>query len=454
MSASEQVEAVVVGAGICGLACLWRLRRAGIDAIGLEAADRAGGVLRTEIRDGFLVETGPNTVMSSPPLSDLLRETGLEAEVVRAEPALDRFVYRRGTLHRLPHGAADLLRTRLISTRGKLRLLAEVVVSARHEIAEESVERFVARRCGREAVEAIAAPFVAGTFAGDPALLSAPSTLPSLVELERRWGGIVRGALRGGLGAGDSRGGVISLRHGFATLAERISLSLGSRLRLSQPARRVVANPDGSTLRVVLQNDTVVSARAVVLAVPARVAAGFVAELSPTASSTLAEIDAPPLAIVSLAWPRARVRHPLRGFGFLMARGDDERLLGCLWPSSIFPGRAPDGWVLLTSFVGGARHPDAIGSDDDELVERVRGELERILGATGSPRVLSVARYPRAIPQYTVGHAARVERVRRAVAAVPGLSLAGNFIDGISVGDCVRQGFEAASSVESHLKPE
>jgi oxygen-dependent protoporphyrinogen oxidase len=442
-----------------GLVCTTRLRRAGLDAICLESSKRPGGSLRTRRVDGFLVEAGPNTVQETAELSDVIREAGLETEVLRAPPDLPRFVYRRGSLHPLPTGVASGLATALVTLRAKWRLFAELGVPRRTSGGDESVAAFVRRRFGAEVVDALAVPFLSGTFAGDPATLSARAVLPLLVALEERHGSVLRGMLARGLrqrrGAGDGGRTLLSLRHGLETLPDRLAGGLGAAMRLGCEAQAISRDPAGGRFRVEVRDPAgwrSLSTRAVVVAGSAWRAAPLLEALMPATSRMLASIVAAPLVMVSLAWPRADVAHTLRGVGFLVSGGERLRTLGCLWNSSIFPDRAPADQASFTAFLGGARDPQAASLPDDALADRVTGELAEILGARGRPRLLTIERHPRALPQYGLGHVERVAQARAALADVPGLFLAGNYLSGVSVGECVRQGARAASDVRELLR--
>jgi protoporphyrinogen/coproporphyrinogen III oxidase len=436
-------DAVVVGAGITGLVCAWRLALAGRDVVCLEATDRVGGSLRTHRAEGFVFEGGANTVQETLELRDLFRDLELDGEVVRSPAGLARYVYRNGVLHRVPRTIGEALTTRLVSPRGKLRVLAEIGVGRGPANANESVADFVTRRFGREALDALVAPLVSGTFAGDASKLSAAAVFPRLVELERKAGGVLRGLLRGG-GADEerrARGALVSFRGGLEALPARLAGALGESVRLGSRVAGIATAEGGYEVEAGARR---LRTAAVVLAVPAAAAAALLAPLAPEAGRALGEIEAPPLACVSLAWPRRDVPHPLDGFGFLVAPGEKLRILGCLWPSSTFAGRAPEGEALFTCYVGGARDPRVAALDDGELVAAAAADVAAVLGARGEPRVAAIDRYESPIPQYTLGHRARIERARAALDPFPGIVLAGNYLDGIAVGDCARRGSEAA----------
>ncbi len=452
MSEGRPLDAIVVGMGIAGLSCLWRLRSAGLDAIGLETSGRPGGVIRTRRAEGFVTEAGPNTVQGSPEIMSLVEELGLEGEVLRADPKLARFVFRGGELRPVPAGVGELLRTRLVSARAKLRLLGEVAVRRRRDPAEESVEAFVTRRFGREPFEAFVQPMISGTFAGDGSRLSVDAVFPSLVEMEAAAGSVVRGLLRR---RSAERSSVISFRDGFETLTRRIAERLGRRIVFGSAVTGIQAAPPGGGFEIEVRDEDRVArrrARVVVVATEPEAAATVLDGVAPAAARALEELESPFLAVVSLAIPRAEARHSLRGFGFLSARDAGVRMLGSVWPSSIFPGRAPDGQALLTCFLGGATDASAASLDDASLVGALRRDLETAIGIRTRPRVLAIDRYPRAIPQYTLGHGSRAARIRRAVGAVPGLFLAGGYLAGISVGDVVKESNLVAASIVELLK--
>jgi protoporphyrinogen/coproporphyrinogen III oxidase len=457
MNSTAQPEVIVIGAGVSGLVCSWRLRQAGIEAVCLEATERVGGALRSQCRDGFLVEAGANTVQATPGFVDLLREVDLEKELLQAEPGLPRFILRHGELHVLPLGPVGLIRTRLLSFRAKWRLVQELRIPALRGGGEESIDSFVVRRFGREIADTIAAPFVFGTFAGDPARLSASAVMPSLVGFEQQFGAVLRGALRSRRGtAGGAARRLVALRRGMESLPTALAERMEGRLHLASGVQRLLRREmNGAPLEIDLDPQhgaQRMTARAVVVATPPWDAARLLASVAPQTSAALAEFEAPPLTVVSLECMRADVSHPLRGFGFLVAPGEDARMLGCLWPSSVFPGRAPAGRVSFTVFVGGTRDPSGAELGEDAVVDCVRGDLARILGVKGRAAVLAIDRYRRSIPQYTIGHSRRVQRVRAGLASASGVFLAGNYFAGISVGDCLDQATKTASDVQNYLK--
>ena len=432
---------VIVGGGIAGLVRGLVLRRRGEDARVLEATDRPGGAMWTESTEGFLLELGPNTIRPSPELWRLVRELGLEQEVRFADPRLPRFVEYRGRLHALAPGPA-FLATSLLSARGKARLFAEPFVRRAGD-PRETVHEFFSRRLGPEVAERLAAPFVSGIWAGDATSLSASEAFPTLARWERDHGSLLRGALasRRGRHANEPAPprGLLSFRGGIETLPRTLSERLGEALTRNARARSL--SRVGGSWRVETEAG-VFEAERVVIATGAPDAARLLRRLDAEAADALASVPAPPLAVAHLAFPKKAFPAPLRGFGHLVVPAADRRVLGAVWSSALFPDRAPADEELLTAFLGGSRDPAAAALSDEEILEAAGSELASSLGARVRPRLLRVTRHAAAIPQYDLGHAARKAAFDRAEARLPGLMLLGNYRDGISVPDVVRNALE------------
>lgn len=450
---SPPLDAIVVGAGISGLTTAFRLRRAGLRVAVLEAEPRVGGALETWSEGGWRFEMGPNTVLEShPEVSGLLQEAGLEADKVTAQPsAKRRYLWKGGALHALPGGPPGLLRTPLFSTRAKLRLLREPWIGRPPAEREESVARFVERRLGPEILRYAVAPFVSGVYAGDPERLSARWAVPRVWALEAEHGSLLRGALAGRkraqAGASHPAGTMFSFAAGLEELPKRLAWEIGD-VRTGVRAQRVVRLDEDGRIGYRIETSTgSVEAAQVVLAVPADAAARLLASATGGRSELLAEIPYAPVAVASLGYERSQVAHPLGGFGFLAPRGEGLRILGCLFPSEIFPDRAPEGHVALAAFLGGRTDPEIVGAPDDHILEVVQDDLRRALGVSGGPVLARVRRWPRAIPQYEIGHGRFVERGAEIEREMPGAHLSGNFLRGISVPDCIRNATALAEEV-------
>jgi oxygen-dependent protoporphyrinogen oxidase len=455
------LDVVVVGAGVSGLATAFGLARHGLAVEVLEAATKAGGAIGTVRRDGALYETGPNSALDTTPLiGELIAAAGIEGERVAAsEIANTRFVVKNARPVPLPMSPGAFLATPLFSFGAKARLAIEPFIARPPEAEEETVARFVRRRLGHEFLDYAIEPFVAGIYAGDPDRLSVPAAFPKLHALESRYGSLIVGAI---LGARERRKRAetakntaksFSFANGMQTLTDALARGI-HQVTLGARAVSMERAPDGSFTVTFEKDGTrfMRTARAVVLAVPAYEAARLTASLAPDASAALAEIEYPPVTVVASAYRREDVAHPLDGFGFLAPRVEGRAVLGTLFSSSMFAGRAPAGTVLLTTFVGGRRNPQLALAGDDEIVARVAADHRALLGA-GKPALWNaLARWPRAIPQYELGHLGRIRRLAEAEEAVPGLRFRANYRGGVSVGDCIASAAATADSLGAWVK--
>ena len=438
---------VVVGAGLSGLAAAWTLANAGAEVLVLESAERPGGVVRSEKMEGFLLETGPNTVRPTPELWSLIEALGLGGEVLLADPRAKRYVDFEGTMHAVPMSPGQLLSTSLLSAGAKLRLLGEPFRRAA-PVPDESVRDFVARRLGPEVADRLVEPFVAGIFAGNAGKISVSAAFPALARAEREHGSLFGALLASSRskrsGSPAPPRGLLSFRDGLETLPRALTSGLGGRFRAATAVQSVSPRTDGWTVGTGAGQ---IEADRVVLAVPAPTAAALVADFAPEAASALAGIPGPPVVVLHLAWPDSALARPLEGFGHLVCNGPGRRILGAVWSSSLFPGRAPAGHALMTVFMAGARDPGAMKLSDHELTELAARDLESEGLVRAAPRVLLVTRWRHAIPQYERGHEQRIAELAAAEARWPGLHFLGNYRGGVSVGDVVRSGVEAGISL-------
>lgn len=439
------MEVAVVGGGIAGLAAAWDLHRLGMPFVLLEADARFGGVIRTEESDGFLMEGGPDALLAQKPEAlQLCRELGLDDHIVPTNPEQRTvFVRQGGRLHRLPDGMvlgvptrlAPLARTRLFTWTGKLRMAADLVIPPRLSDADESIASFLRRRLGRQALRRLGGPFLAGIHAGDAERLSIRATFPRLVEMERRHGSLIRAlaAARGGNGA-PAAPPFFSLQGGLAELVDALVARLpGERLRMR--ARVHSLRREGGAFLLGVQGQEDMRARAVVLALPAPRVAPLVASLDAEAGAVLSGIPFASTAVVCLGYRRGDVRHALDGYGLIVPDSEGLRATACGFFSTKFPGRAPEGHVLLRVFLGGARDPGVLEGSDADLMETAHREMAPVLGLA-APRVVGrVYRWPAATPQMLVGHLERVEALDRRLAGHPGLFLTGAGLRGTGIPD-------------------
>jgi oxygen-dependent protoporphyrinogen oxidase len=450
MSAPE-VGAVVAGAGIAGLAAALEMQHAGLEVLVVDASDRPGGVMRTDHVSGYVIERGPNTTVVKAPMLEFLRALGADQQLLAARPASRlRFIYHGDELVRVPTSPAALLRTPLLTARGKLRLLAEPFIR-RGNAAEESVAEFISRRFGAEAVSGLVGPFLTGVYAGDERELGAAAVFPTLVELERSAGSISLGLLGRVLRSRRSRG----LRGSHSAVEGLGPFARGLAERLVEPAaletRVTGIRREANGWMVLISGpagERRLRAARVVLAVPADQAAEILRGVSTELAEILEAIEYAPVVGVPLGVDPEQVREKIEGFGFLVPRQASVQTLGCLFMSQLFPTRAPAGRELLQCILGGERWPEAFDLPDDVIIKQLHSDLDRILGLREEPRTLGVTRWRRAIPQPRRNHMAQMARARRLLAELPGLALAGAYLGGISVSDSLESGLRAARDLD------
>jgi oxygen-dependent protoporphyrinogen oxidase len=422
----------IVGAGLAGLTAAYRLKRQGVRVVVYEASDRPGGVIMTERRDGYLAELGPNSLTSGgAALSEVLSQLGLDTSRVDARrEARKRYIVRKARLVALPTSPSQMLTTRLLSNGAKLAIFGEPLVEPGDSPMEESVATFVRRRFNQEVLDYIANPFVGGIFAGDPEQLSARHALPRLHQLEHTHGSVVKAL---GLMMKTERGGPdsapppgpISFASGLQEIPEAFGRELRSEIRLKAPVTRIRRGPRGWAVDAAYQASELFDG--VIYAAPAHCAGDVeLAFEGGDRLKTLTSITHPPVAVLALGFRAEDVAHRLDGFGFLVPDVERRNVLGVLFSSAVFPDRAPEGHVLLTSFVGGVRHPDLANADLSTLTARVLDDLRLLLGVRGEPTFRAFHLWPKAIPQYTLGYGRFKEIMDDAERRNTALGLAGS----------------------------
>ncbi|OHC63613.1 MAG: protoporphyrinogen oxidase [Rhodocyclales bacterium GWA2_65_20] len=453
-SPSSKSLVAVLGGGISGLTAAYELQRRGHEVVVLDRQATPGGRIQTERRAGFLVEHGPNSMISPAPGAEaLIGSLGLDGERIdKGDAVRRRYLVRDGRAHALPLDPLGFFSSSFFSLRGRLRLLAEPFVRCGPD--DESVAAFVRRRFGRELLDYVFDPLVGGLYAGDPERLSIAALLPRLKQLEMRYGSVVRGVAAKALAGMDPRYDprrrmLFSFRQGMATLPQQLAQALGPRLRGGVRVEALQADVGGGfrlSLREYSRTMTL-RVQGVVVALPAYAAARVLAPLAADAAQALATIGHPPLAVVALGYRREQIAHPLDGLGALTPTVEQRNILGFLFSSTLFAHRAPDGHILLTAYVGGARQPELAQLPRDMLTALVRGEAQALLGAKGAPVFDSVRYWRHGLPQPDLGHAARLDALRQLELEYPGLAITGNYISGVSTPACVEAAVAAAQRI-------
>jgi oxygen-dependent protoporphyrinogen oxidase len=434
------VRFAIVGAGISGLATAQAIlsRNPLAEVSVYEAGTRTGGKVWTEISsEGFVCEGGVNGFLDKVPRTlDLCSEIGLHPLAANAA-AQRRYIFSDHQLHQLPEKPAQFLTSRLLSLPGRLRVLGETLVG-RSTKDDETLAEFGTRRLGREAFEKLIDPMASGVFAGDARKMSVKSCFPRIPELEMQYGGLIRGLIKlqakarregSGNAPGPGPGGKLtSFADGMSVLTDRLAAVLAPRIRMAAKVTAIARDQGGYA--VGMQDGTVEQADVAVLAVPAFVQAAVLRDYEPELAGLLGGIEYPPLSVVCLGY--RQVAHQRYPDGF---------------DSNVFPGRAPEGQVLLRTMVGGARDPRLAELPDELLIDRVRSDLQDICGLSQEPDFIRIFRHEKAIPQYLVGHAARLEAINAILLRHPGLILTGNALRGVSLNDCVLNAWKTAEAL-------
>ncbi|MEW6584701.1 MAG: protoporphyrinogen oxidase [Nitrospirota bacterium] len=445
---------IIIGGGISGLSLAYFLleQNPSLDLTVLESEKKAGGKIWTDKADGFLCEGGVNGFLDNRPRTlELVSKLSL-TPLRSSDKARKRFIFSDKKLHRLPESPLAFLTSGLLSLPGRLRVVGEMFVP-KGGSAEETLAEFARRRLGREAYEKLIDPMASGIFAGDPNVMSLKSCFPKVYNLEQKYGSLIRGmikmqneAKKTGKKVGAGPGGILtSFYDGMGSMIESLTNILGDRLKTG--AKVVAVDTSENRYVVHCVDGTALDSDLVVLASPAHEAKGIVNSLDENLASVLGEIVYPAVSVVCLGYKRDKIRHPLDGFGFLIPNRERRKILGTLWDSSIFPNRAPEGYVLLRSMLGGARMSDLALIDKDRLVRLVMAELKATMGIRVEPDFSRVYTHGQGIPQYSPDHEKRLERIDGIMKRFKGMYITGNAYRGIGVNDCVENSYNLALRV-------
>ncbi len=460
------MKVVIVGGGISGLAVAYNLMsRTQMDVTVLEAGSRPGGKIWSDKVDGFLCEKGTNGFLDNKPKTlELCKSLGLEP-LQSNENAKIRFIFSNKRLNELSGSPVSFLKSGLLSWRGKLRMMYEIIAPKGPE--DETVADFVIRRLGKEGLDKLIDPMCSGVFAGDPYKMSVKHCFPRIKELEQEYGSLIKALIKiqrerkkteGPKASTGPGGNLTSFYNGAQVITDALAEKLGERVKLGISVQGL-ARLDGSARGGKKENsyqlhtsEGIVDADVVVLALPAYASAEILKGFNTEVSKILMGIPYPPVSVVCFGYKREKVLHSLRGFGFLVPHIEGIKILGNLWDSSIFPNRAPEGYVLLRSMVGGAQSPGTAVLSDNELINTVFDELKPIISLKTEPDMVRIYRWERAIPQYLLGHGEKLKSIDELLKSHLGLYLAGNAYRGISMNDCIENGYKVADEILSKLK--
>jgi oxygen-dependent protoporphyrinogen oxidase len=451
---------VIVGGGISGLSLAYLLhtQKPSLDIIVLEAEERLGGKIWTDKTEGFLCEAGVNGFLNNKPRTLELAAALSLSPLKSNDAARKRFIFSEGRLHPLPESPPAFFRSNLLSIWGRLRIVYELFAS-RGRKEDESLADFGRRRLGKEAFEKLIDPMASGIFAGDPEALSLKSCFPRIHQLETEYGSLIMALLRlqmkakkeGKSGPGPGPGGVLtSFYDGMETFIIALKASLGERIRSYRKVTSLTGKRDRFTLS--LDDGSSMESDCVVMATPAHASSEILRDFDQALSRSLSEIPYPTVSVVCLGYKKEKIGRSLDGFGFLVPFREERKILGTLWDSSIFPNRAPEGYVLLRTMLGGARASHLAMQDEKKLVDTVIAELGEIMGVKTLPDFARVYVHEKAIPQYTLGHQGRLETMERLRARYKELYITGNSYRGISVNDCIENSYRLAGQLLTETK--
>ncbi len=438
---------VIIGGGISGLTRAYFLTKKGIDVTLLESRNVVGGSMRTINKDGYLIDLGPNSGLETTPLiKQMVDELGLSNQFVYAnEVGNNRYILKNGNLLTLPTSAGAFLKSKLFSTKAKLRLMAEPFIGKSDDGYYQSISEFVSRRLGSEFLDYAIDPFVSGVYAGDPAKLSVKSAFPKLYRLEELYGGLIKGMIKGAKERktrneeSKQSAKMFSFKDGMQALPNAIAEYLGERVKLNSSVESVTKSGNGykvsfnvNGVPAEIESDEVISA------VPAYIAAKLFDKIDHDLASHLNAIHYPTVMVVYLGYDKLKIRRELDGFGFLIPSKEKQNFLGAIWSSTIFPNRAPKWKAGFTIFVGGAKKQDYNWENPNEIITAFLPQFEKIMKITGSPELIEYNVWKHAIPQYNIGYIEHENYFRQFEKNNPGLFLSANYRGGISVGDCIK----------------
>ncbi len=435
---------IVIGAGISGLTVGHKLARAGKDVIVLESSTTAGGKIATERVDGYLLEAGPSSLrVENKETVDLIEECGLSGRAIEASPnSKKRFILKNGRWIKIPSTSSEAISTPLFPLSGKLRITLEPFIY-KTKLDDESAASFIERRLGNEVLDYAADPFISGIYAGDPHKLSMRHAFPKMWKAEQEHGSLLRARIKGRNGhPNDLKPRVLSFPDGLSELTNAMKSKLGDRLQLHNSALSIGRSANQYAVSTSAEN---FHSSQIIFALPAYDVASMIESFTPDLSRALLAVDYPPVAVVYLGYPKDRFAIVPEGFGGLIPSIENRNILGVIFSSSNFLNRAPEGHILFTVLIGGARHSEIAEWPNEKILEMATSEINDLLKPNGSPAFRHIRLWKRAIPQYNLGYSAILDAINSAELDNPGLHFIGNYRGGISMGACIRNATELAN---------
>jgi oxygen-dependent protoporphyrinogen oxidase len=449
---------IVLGAGISGLTAAYLLDKEGFDVTVIEKKNEIGGSIETVFEKGYLFDRGPNSALETTPLIEqIVNDLNLSDQFVYANrKGNKRYILRNDVLHPLPMNPKSFIQSRLFSRRGKLRLFAEIFIGRSKDGYYQSIAEFVKRRLGQEFLDYAINPFVAGVYAGNPEDLSVKSAFPKLYALEEKYGGLIKGTIksikerknRPEKSKQDAK--MYSFNDGMQIFPKAIADYLGGKVHLNSEVSSIEKITSGYKINYSNSaNTSSMNCDFIVSTIPAYSASILFGAIDNVLAEHLNKIYYPPVLVLYLAYEIKDIGQPLDGFGFLIPAKEKKSFLGAIWSSVLFPNRAGENKASFTLFIGGARNPDVLNDDKELLIKKVRNEFETLMRIVGEPVYVSHKLWPKAIPQYNLGYIEHENYFDKFEKENPGILIAGNYREGISVGDCIKNSEKILNKIKN-----
>ncbi|RTL36252.1 MAG: protoporphyrinogen oxidase [Candidatus Melainabacteria bacterium] len=461
------MKVVIVGSGISGLTTAFSLLRNNpdLDVKILEADNRIGGTISTRLESGCVIEEGPDSFLTTKPWAlELCNLLNLQGQILQTNDANRRaLIALNDELLPLPEGFMLLaptkiypfLDSKILSLNSKLNGAMEIFKAPAKDIGDETLKEFAVRRFGQEMFERIIQPMVAGIYTGDPDKLSAAATIPQFVEMEKNFGSVGKAFLNNAVSKSSDSGArysaFITLKSGLQTLVEALTAAIGSE-RIELGCRVEKLTPADGKWKVNCSDGRHFDADAVVLAASARALSAIIRSTDDALAEALGRVEYSSCAVLNMLFDACHIGRALDGFGLVVPEIEKKKIIACSFASTKFAGRAPAGMALVRVFLGGELHPEIFALSDGDMIQAALHDLRTYLKISHFPRKIWIKRWTKAMPQYTVGHLALVERLKARFGQHQGLVWTGSALSGVGIPDCVRAGFDAAVSVQELTK--